>query len=371
MSVTGVSTKVRRLSPARRVGRVVCIVPARNEELSIAETIRSVQQQSEAPDEIIVVVNNTTDNTASVAEAAGATVLILNNNKDKKAGALNYALESLESELQHNDSVLVMDADTTLEYAFLRQAKQALRSNPRAGAVSSVFVGRDSSTLLGKMQQMEYYRYRREINRNGDRAFVVSGTAALIRFSALKAVKEARVEGVKLPKRTSYYDTHSLTEDNELTFALLTLGWECPAPGATSTTDVMESLKSLWYQRHRWYLGALMNIWHYGKKMPWHMRLVYWKQQLGLAFSVVAFSIITVAFTLSLLGPFGFSWWTTGILAVHLTERTATVWKMGIGYRLIAVSYLPELLYSIYLLMIYIKAALDHLMRRQGSWHAT
>ena len=101
------------------------------------------------------------------------------------------------------------------------------------------------------------------------------------------------------------------------------------------------------------------------------MRVVYWKQQLGLAFSVVAFSVITTAFILSLFFPIGFSWWITGILVIHLTERTLTVWKMGLGYRLIALSYAPELLYSVYLLLIYIKAAIDHVLRRQGSWHAT
>lgn len=354
-----------------RIGRVVAIVPARNEAASIGATVQSILAQSTPPDEVIVIVNNTTDNTAEVAESAGATALILDNNKHKKAGALNYALELLEDTLGDSDAVLVMDADTTLDPKFIAQAVRVMGRNLRAGAVSSIFVGRDSSTLLGKMQQMEYYRYRRDIARNGDRAFVVSGTASLILFGALKAIKAARLEGLKLPKGESFYDTHSLTEDNELTFALLTLGYECPAPGATSTTDVMETLKALWHQRHRWYLGALVNIWHYGRKMPWHMRVVYWKQQLGLAFSVVAFSVITTAFILSLFFPIGFSWWITGILVIHLTERTLTVWKMGLGYRLIALSYAPELLYSVYLLLIYIKAAIDHVLRRQGSWHAT
>ena len=365
------TARTMRRPNASRVGRVVAIVPARNEAASIGATVQSILAQTTPPDEVLVVVNNTTDNTAEMAEAAGATALVLDHNKHKKAGALNYALDILEDTLNDMDAVLVMDADTTLDPTFIAQAVRVMGRDRRNGAVSSVFIGRDSSTLLGKMQQMEYFRYRRDIARNGDRAFVVSGTAALIRFGALRAIKAARLEGDKLPLGESFYDTHSLTEDNELTFALLTLGYECPAPGGTSTTDVMETLKSLWHQRHRWYLGALVNIWHYGTKMPWYMRFVYWTQQLGLAFSVVAFSIITTAFTLSLFYPIGFSWWTTGILVIHLVERTASVWKMGRGYRLIALSYIPELLYSVYLLLIYIKAAIDHMLRRRGTWHAT
>lgn len=349
---------------------VVALVPAWNEEATIAATIKSIRRQTVSVDRVVVVVNNTTDATAAIAVEAGGEVLIMQNNKHKKAGALNYGLDQLQDDFDERTLVLVMDADTTLDTQFVERSLEEMRRNPRAGGVSSIFEGRHSRTLLGAMQKMEYFRYQRDIRRNGDRAFVMSGTASLIRWTALAQVKAARRAGTVLPSGSSYYDTHSLTEDNELTLALLTLDWECPAPGATSTTDVMETVIDLQRQRRRWYLGALGNLWHYGTKLPWHLRWVYWKQQIGLAFSVLTCAVILAALVINIaMGNMGFSWFFVVLLGVHLLERVATVWAMGWRYRLIALSYLPELLYVLALLGIFILAAFDHVRGRTGSWH--
>lgn len=351
---------------------VVVIVPAWNEEATISATVASIRQQTVPVDGIVVVVNNTTDNTAAVAQAAGAEVLIMSSNKHKKAGAINYALTALRHLFSDHTFVLVMDADTTLDSRFVEAALGEMEQNPRAGGVSSVFEGRTSDTILGAMQQMEYFRYQRDIRRNGNRAFVLSGTASLIRWVALSEIKQARQKGNVLPRGESYYDVHSLTEDNELTFALLTLDWDCPAPGVTSTTDVMESLTDLQRQRRRWYLGALGNLWQYGTKMPWHLRWIYWRQQIGLALSIMTCAVVLVALVLNtLLGSGGMSWPFVLLLGLHLFERIVTVWAMGWRYRLIALAYIPELLYALVLLGIYILAASDHVRGQKGSWHAT
>lgn len=153
---------------------------------------------------------------------------------------------------------------------------------------------------------------------------------------------------------------------------LLTLNWECPAPGVTSTTDVMENITDLQRQRRRWYLGALGNLWNYGTKMPWDLRWVYWRQQIGLGFAIVSCLLIFTAMGINIAtGNFGFSWFFIVLLVLHLFERSATVWKMGWRYRLIALSYFPELLYAITLLWIYLLAASDQVRGRTGSWHTT
>lgn len=351
---------------------VIALVPARNEASTIAATIKSLQVQSRPPERIIVVVNNTTDDTAKVARLAGAEALVMEHNDQKKAGALNYGLEWISQELDDNSTILVMDGDTTLDSCFIEVAVGEMSRNHRVGGVSSVFVGRDAKSLLGAMQQMEYLRYKREIRRNGRRAFVLSGTASLIRWKALREIREARAQGDKLPEGKGYYDTRSLTEDNELTFALLALGWQCPAPGPTSTTDVMDHLGPLHNQRKRWYQGALGNISHYGRKMPWHMRWIYWRQQVGLALAVVASTIVMVALGIHMAaGNLAFSWFFLALILIHLSERVISVWKMGVRYRIIALSYFPELFYAITLLIIYVVAAVDHVRGREASWHTT
>lgn len=351
---------------------VTVFIPARNEAPTIAACLDSLERQTRPPGRVVVVVNNTTDDTAAVARAAGATVLVMEHNPHKKAGALNYGLDTLASELDEDAMILVMDADTTLCPDFIEVALDEMRANKHVGGVSSIFVGRESNSLLGWMQQMEYFRYKREIRRHGNRAFVLSGTASLIRWSALQQIKQERLRGEQLPYGGSYYDTASLTEDNELTLALLSLGWLCPAPGSTSTTDVMETLASLMRQRRRWYLGALQNIWGYGRKLPWAQRWLYWRQQIGLAFSVVFVSIVLLTNGyLILTGSISLGWFFVIATGVLVCERTMTVWKMGARYRTVALLCLPELAYTLLLLAFYLLAVNDLVRGKSGTWHAT
>jgi hypothetical protein len=59
----------------QRTPLVVAVIPAWNEALCIADTIRALQHQTRPPHLIVVVANNCTDNTAASARAAGADVL--------------------------------------------------------------------------------------------------------------------------------------------------------------------------------------------------------------------------------------------------------------------------------------------------------
>jgi cellulose synthase/poly-beta-1,6-N-acetylglucosamine synthase-like glycosyltransferase len=54
------------------------------------------------------------------------------------------------------------------------------------------------------------------------------------------------------------YDTVALTEDNELTIALKSLGALMISPAqCTVITELMPSWRTLWSQRLRWQRGAL------------------------------------------------------------------------------------------------------------------
>ena len=131
-------------------------------------------------------------------------------------------------------------------------------------AVGGVFVGDDSPGLLSQLQRNEYLRYGRDISRRQGRVFVLTGTASLFRADALAAVAAAR--GSVLPgNRGDVYDTFSLTEDNELTIALKTLGARMISPrDCRVTTELMPTWRDLWHQRQRWQRGALENIGMYG-----------------------------------------------------------------------------------------------------------
>lgn len=354
----------------RHARRIVAIIPAYQEAKVIANTIASLQAQTIIPTLILVAANNCTDGTEQVAHEAGATVYLVENNRDKKAGALNRTLEMLDSALDDTDMVLIADADTQLTPDFIEVALQYHRDYTFVGGVGGAFEGRPTTTLIGTLQQMEYYRYLGQIKRFGSEAFVLSGTGCLFLMEALRAVKHARREGVLLPKGESFYDTLSLTEDNEMTLALKVLRYRCMSPeDMRTTTDVMDSVKTLHDQRDRWYLGALWNLRHYGTKMPWRMRATYWRQQAGLllsTFGMALFLILTIVM-FGILHEFTFSWFYLGLTALVTIERLASVWKMGRKARLL-VLFGADQLYSMLLTSFFAIALVKCVRGNKGDW---
>lgn len=360
---------------------IVVLIPAWNEQDSVSKSIKSILNQTRVADRVFVVPNNTTDLTSVVAMASGAEVLVMpGRNEKKKAGALNYAMDMLSPLLdQYNHTaVMVMDADTTVEQNFLEKAEQKLLKNKYVGGVSSIFVGKNSHNLLGILQQMEFARFRLLVKKRLE-VYVLSGTASLISWDALKEVKKARNKGEVLPKGESYYDVDSMTEDNELTLAILSLGYTIPHVGVESITDVMDDFNSLYYQRKRWYLGALQNIKMYGKKMQNWMRFIYWFQQVGLYLSLAVTPILLFAFT----------YWLTEIeiaenvtntfemtisyalLFFYLLTQVITVWSLGWKARIVALLYFPEIVYGIFLLIFHAGALKIFLNGKNMNWKHT
>ena len=81
------------------------------------------------------------------------------------------------------------------------------------------------------------------------------------------------------------YDTAVLTEDNELTLALLHLGYTVTSPeGCRLTTEVMESWGDLYRQRLRWKRGAIENLFDYGLT---RVTVRYWLRQLMTLLGIV------------------------------------------------------------------------------------
>lgn len=289
-----------------------------------------------------------------------------------KAGALNYSLEKIIPELDDLDYILIMDADTILSKDLIEKCIDCFDKNLNAGAVSSIFIGRPCNSLLGDLQIMEFWRYRRQIVRNNYRAYVLTGTASLFQVKTLKDVKNGRINGFLPNYSNSYYDTFGRTEDNEITLAILKLGYSCPTANAFSQTDIMESLNKLVKQRERWYNGALINLKSYGKSLPWYMRWIYWKQQIGLLISLILFLLIIACILLALF--FNVleitSLWLIPILILAI-ERVATVWSLGWKYRIIASIVILEQIYSVILILIFGYGLINFIFNKRGKWHST
>lgn len=352
--------------------QIVVLIPARNEADRIAAAIAGLHAQKRRPDVVIAVTNNCTDNGATRERArdAGAWVLDLHGVRGKKAGALNRALDEILPTLADHDLVLIQDADTVLHPGFLEHAAAAMKR--RVGAVGGVFYGEPGGGFLGQLQRMEYQRYAWEISRHHDRAVVLTGTASLFRVRVLRQIKQARTDG-RIPHGgvRSYYSLTGLTEDDEITKAVKTLGYRTVSPRAcTVTTEVMTSLRALWEQRLRWQRGALENLRAYG----WTRTTApYFGKQIMMGAGALAFALYLAFLVLELavLGGLGVSPFWTAVGVVFVVEKVVSVWRAGWRARFIAAVFIPELVYDLFQHAVFFRALADLTLRREERWVAT
>lgn len=347
--------------------RITILVPAHDEAASLPITLAALAKQTRRPDRVVVVADNCTDDTADIARRFGHEVVETVGNTHKKGGALNQALASLLPGMGPDDAVMVMDADTALGPLYLETAADLLDDDPDLEAVGGVFFGEQGHGLVGVFQRNEYRRYSQEISRRRGRVFVLTGTASVFRASALAMVAAAR--GRFIPgEPEQVYDTAALTEDNELTIALKSLGATMISPvDCRVETELMPDWRHLWRQRLRWQRGALENIGAYGFTTG---TMRYWGQQVGIAYGTVALVSYFLLMTITLLAMDHWVWFPFWVAVglVFAVERVVTVWREGWGSRLLAVLILPELLYDLFLQAVFVKALVDILRRRRQGW---
>jgi cellulose synthase/poly-beta-1,6-N-acetylglucosamine synthase-like glycosyltransferase len=346
--------------------RVTVLIPAHNEGDQITETIASLKSQERRPDRVIVITDNCTDATAALARLCGAEVIATRGNRHKKAGALNQILQRLLPMLRLEDAILVMDADSVLDRGFIRNGVNYLATG-RYAAVGGTFTGKPGGGVVGTFQRNEYARYARDVRRLSGKALVLTGTATLFRALTLQEVVAARGSG-RLPGGDHVYDVRVLTEDNELTLAILHLDLRilCPRE-CTLTTEVMATWGDLSRQRLRWKRGALENLMDYG----WTpVTRAYWgRQLLSLIGIIVTLTyLVTIMYSLVWLGGIRLSpLWTT-VTVIFIIERVVTVRSRGRAQMAIASVLVVEMIFDVFLQVVQAKAFWEAAWRKERKW---
>ncbi|HEX5088156.1 MAG TPA: glycosyltransferase family 2 protein [Nocardioides sp.] len=356
---------------------VTALLPAHNEEAGIAAAVASLRRQTEPPGEIVVIADNCTDPTEQIARDLGVSVFPTEGNVHKKAGALNQALAALDPQLADDDLVLVMDADSLLDPGFLAAARRALeapdgsrraRGGARLGGVGGTFLGGPGGGLVGVFQRNEYARYARDVRRLQGRALVLTGTASVFPMRVLREVARARREG-RLPDKSgagAVYDVHVLTEDNELSLALMHLGYGILAPGeCTLETEVMQTWGDLARQRSRWKRGALENIVDYGFT---RVTAPYWGRQLLSALGVLATLAYVASLVVGLIGGWQLHPFWLAVSLVFVLERVVTVRRRGWPQMLLAAPLVIEMVYDLFLQVVQARAFYQVALRREKRW---
>lgn len=340
---------------------IIAIVPAVTEP-DIDRTLRSLLDQTRSPDRIIVAVNNAPDDTtaASAARVRDPRIEVVNLGRitGLKAGALNRAIAYADPSPW--DMVLPMDADTVMSPVWIQNALDALGPGDRgrADAAGAVFLADDDTGWLRGCTAREWSRYRTqgEITHH---THVLSGTAALIRFSAMEAVRA---------RFGRWYDEDAVCEDSRLTIDLKLVGARLTSPpGCLVATDTMDTIPDLLKQRSRWSRGAIENVLATGFNRT---TAVYWRQQALLLVSILAFwSFLVLTAVLTPIYGLHLSWWGLAILGVFIVERVVTVWGMGWRHRLVAAALVPEMIYALALQAAHAQAIVSLATRRSAQWH--
>jgi biofilm PGA synthesis N-glycosyltransferase PgaC len=359
-----------RYTGNRHLGKVIALVPARNEGETIAATVESIRRQSHAAEAIYVVANNCTDNgeTEHAARAAGARVIVMEHNEHLKAGALNHALDLILPDLSDDDYVMIQDADTELNPGFIRFALAAM--GPGIGGVCAQYDTHDPQGLLQWLQANEFTRSRRKLARQHNQATILVGIAALFKVAVIRAVIEARTYGA-LPGSPTFYNEGSLCEDYRLTLDLKALGYKLVCPrDCRPRTHAMPTLPKLWGQRVRWTRGALDDLRELGYNKV--TRRYFWAQYGRLL--AMASPFIYIAYLIALELDYGRIVWQLVWLwvnALALTERIITVRKGGWKAVALAALIVPELAYDWFLAASYLTGLYKHLRSKPAQWKET
>src|ERR1700710_1431544 len=133
-----------------RHATISCIIPAYNEQDTIAEVLESLLAQTRLPDVIHVIVNNTDDSTLEVCEPfvghhertvkgvryeTRIYVHDMGDNPDKKVGALNYGFRLSRT----YDYILGVDGDTTIDKHAVEYLELEMVDDPRIGGISAIY----------------------------------------------------------------------------------------------------------------------------------------------------------------------------------------------------------------------------------------
>ncbi|MCX8103899.1 MAG: glycosyltransferase [Candidatus Bipolaricaulota bacterium] len=235
--------------------KCVAIIPARNEDHTIAPCIESLAQQTYPLEKIIVVNDGSTDWTELVVNHLRQKypqVECLNKEPDgsMRAGAVNYALKRLFT--SDYDLVLIADADALYAPTLVEEAvKQFERdTNEEIGGICSA-VELVGAGLLHRLQKLEYGGFNADRVATWRNIMIIHGLCGVYRLKALRQVRG--------------YTVGHMIEDYDLTVRLKKAGWKTVFnPRMHAKTHSVPTLRALIRQRLRWYRGGVQVLLDHG-----------------------------------------------------------------------------------------------------------
>nr|MBA4404732.1 hypothetical protein [Nanoarchaeum sp.] len=220
------------------------LIPAYNEEETIASTIEAVQANDYPKDklQIIVIDDGSKDKTAEIVKKYKDVILFSKKNSGK-ADSVNQAIKQVKSEF-----FCIIDADSYPEQDALRLLMRKFKDE-QVGAVTGTILVKNKRNMIEKCQAMEYVliAWTRRLLDAVESVFVTPG--------ALSAYRKSAVEKV------GGFDKNIMTEDIEIAWNLLKHNYKIRMdPQAHAFTSVPTTVKAWWRQRVRWDIGGFQTF---------------------------------------------------------------------------------------------------------------
>jgi len=230
--------------PAIKVCPLTILVPAYNEVKSIADTVRSIQNQTIRVQEIVVIDDFSSDGTGEAARALGVTVVRPPKNTGSKAGAQNFALKNVSTEF-----TMAIDADTVLAPDAIEKLLGAF-DNKRVAAACGFVLPRYVKTLWERGSYIEYlfaFTFFKPIQDYYEKPLISSGCFSMYRTDILK--------------QNGGWSTRTLAEDMDLTWSFYQAGHKVRfIADALCYPIEPHNLKFMSKQLRRWSHGFVQNV---------------------------------------------------------------------------------------------------------------
>lgn len=345
--------------------RIVAILPAHNEEMSIADTLDSLVNLN-VPDglelDVFIANDRSTDMTLNVieqyADDLNLYVVDIKKNNERKVGALNTVYKLFFGDMSetaydlgkfHQQAIdnivgfLGIDADVYLDENALTTLYDEMNSNYRIGGVSanySCLVPESKKRILKNdpnaeknlskghgmfarfvtmLQSKDFAAWTIRQKIDGYKAEINGGQCTLFRPAALKEVFDSfKLNGV--------YSNDTDTEDLRLSQDLRKLNWETKiSRNARVWVDSMKNYKSLLNQRKKWTAGKIQFMLSSNS----HEAMKMWFQEFLLLINLIIRVMLVTLIPASIaLGMFKWNWlWImplviSGVLNFIITLKT-------------------------------------------------
>ncbi len=229
--------------------KVSVIIPAYNEEKTIAKTINSILASDYPNFEVIVVNDGSKDNTLEIVkEFKNEKLKVFSKKNSGKGSALNFGIKQAEGEI-----VFTMDADTFVEPYSMKKMVRYFKQKNVMSVTPAMIIDKPKS-ILQRVQYIEYLLglFLRKVFASLNAIYISPGA-----FSAYRKSFFDKYGG---------YDENNITEDLEMALRIQYKGYSTEnCPDAPAYTVAPAKFKPLLIQRRRWYYGLIKNCLKYKK----------------------------------------------------------------------------------------------------------